>query len=226
MSGPVASRTAAERWEPTPETGTHASDGQARTALLWRLPEPMLVIASAPLGGGVGLRRWVVNAQVGKGYARLDVEEHLREIGRASGVEGDGVGMLTAAPVERPSEGADGGVRSFATVGLSAPVWASAPEGQAPPPAGTINVVAILPVRLGEAALVNAVMTVTEAKTQALLEAGVPGTGTASDALCVLCRASGTAERYGGPRSQWGARLARAVHQAVTAGIEVASRRR
>ena len=52
-------------------------------------------------------------------------------------------------------------------------------------------------------------VTATEAKAQALVEAGVPGTGTASDAVVVCCPPGGT-EPYGGPRSVWGARLARA----------------
>jgi adenosylcobinamide amidohydrolase len=66
---------------------------------------------------------------------------------------------------------------------------------------------------------VNAVMTVTEAKAQALFEAGVPGTGTASDAVCIVCRPDGAAEPFAGPRSRVGAPLARAVHTAVRRGV-------
>jgi len=66
---------------------------------------------------------------------------------------------------------------------------------------------------------VNAVMTVTEAKAQALLEMGVPGTGTASDAVCVACAPYGTVETFAGPRSRIGAPLARAVHAAVRHGV-------
>ena len=77
---------------------------------------------------------------------------------------------------------------------------------------------AVLPVRLTDAALLNALCTATEAKTQALVEASVPGSGTASDAVTVACPATGPAEPFGGPRSPWGARLARAVHSAVLEG--------
>lgn len=78
-----------------------------------------------------------------------------------------------------------------------------------------------MPVGLDPAAAVNAVMTVTEAKTQALLDAGVPGTGTASDSV-VICWPPHhqPVERFAGPRSLWGARLARTVYEAVSAGIE------
>jgi adenosylcobinamide amidohydrolase len=79
--------------------------------------------------------------------------------------------------------------------------------------------VIVVPERLSEGALVNAVGTATEAKTQALWEAGVMGTGTATDALCVLCPSDGPAHPYGGPRSTWGSRLARAVHVAVLSGV-------
>ncbi|WP_433478680.1 adenosylcobinamide amidohydrolase [Spirillospora sp. CA-142024] len=83
---------------------------------------------------------------------------------------------------------------------------------------GTVNIVVAVPVPMSDAALVNAVVTATEAKTQALLEAGFPCTGTASDAICVVATTGGTQEIFAGPRSTWGSRLARAVHAAVHAG--------
>jgi adenosylcobinamide amidohydrolase len=85
--------------------------------------------------------------------------------------------------------------------------------------------VAVLGRRLSRAALVNAVMTVTEAKSQALWEAGFAGTGTPSDAVAVLCAPSGPAEAFGGPRSRYGSRLARAVHRAVLDGSRRAGTR-
>jgi len=78
-----------------------------------------------------------------------------------------------------------------------------------------VNVVAFLPVRHTDAALANMLCTVTEAKVQAFLDGGVPGTGTASDAVTVLCPPSGPAEPFGGPRSEFGARVARATYAAL-----------
>lgn len=187
--------------------------------LVWRLPEPLLAISSAPLGGGVGQRSWVLNAGVTTGYDRRDPEVHLAELASAAGLAGPGVGMMTAVDVRGVVCASDGGVTVDATIGVSWPVWAAGDERlDDPPEVGTINVVAFVPERLGEAALVNAVGTVTEAKAQALWEAGVYGTGTASDALCILCPASGEPHSFGGPRSRWGACLARAVHRAVLQG--------
>ena len=84
--------------------------------------------------------------------------------------------------------------------------------------AGTINIIAVLPERLSDGALVNAVATITEAKVQALFEAGIRGTGTATDAVCVVCPEDGRPHDFGGPRSRWGSRLARATHAAVLDG--------
>ena len=191
----------------------------AQPVLVWRFAEPMLAIASAPHGGGIGPRDWVVNAQVPSDYARVDPADHLGEIAAELGCTGAGVGLLTAASVGAYSEASDHGVTAFATVGLRYPTWAAAPAGAGENAAvGTINIVAFVPTRLADGALVNAVMTVTEAKTQALLDAGVDGTGTASDAVCVLTPREGRAEPFAGPRSDIGAALARAVHAAVTAG--------
>ena len=200
--------------------GRHSSDGTVLPVLVWRFSSPILAISSAPVGGGIGTRSWVMNAQVPRDYTRTDLSAHIREIAAANGCEGDGVGMLTAAPVGRVSSASEAGFEAWATVGLRLVTWAADTDDRAfewTP--GTINVLARVPVRCAEAALVNAVMTATEAKTQALFERQVPGTGTASDAVCVVCPASGAAEQFAGPRSDVGAALARVVHAAVASGI-------
>ncbi|WP_417551355.1 adenosylcobinamide amidohydrolase [Microbispora triticiradicis] len=237
---------------PRPSLTHRAEDGARLGTLLWRFGPGWRMISSAMLGGGIGPREWVLNAQVASGYARMDPVEHMASLGP----EGPGVGMMTAASVERFRVAADGGAEAAATVGLGVPTWAASPEGvpdpglpavpqpgrrpprHAPergreatretlgpedaaacvPRPGTVNILVAVPVAFSDAALVNAVMTVTEAKTQALLEAGFPCTGTASDAVCVAVRREGTAEPFGGPRSVWGARIARAVHRAVLDG--------
>jgi len=179
----------------------------------------MRMIASAAHGGGLGLRRWVLNAQVPASYGRRDPEHHLAKLGVSLGLPGHGVGMLTAADVRRVTITTDKGVEVAATVGLDHPTWAAAPdEGRPASLVGTINLVVVLPERLSDAALVNAVATSTEAKAQALWDVGVAATGTATDAVCIACPDGGRMHTFGGPRSIWGSRLARAVHGAVIAG--------
>ncbi|OLB79069.1 MAG: hypothetical protein AUI14_11380 [Actinobacteria bacterium 13_2_20CM_2_71_6] len=52
----------------------------------------------------------------------------------------------------------------------------------------------------------------------AAADLGIPGTGTCTDATVVSCPPQGPVEGYGGPRSTWGARLARAAYEAIVRG--------
>ena len=190
-----------------------------RPVLLWRTDRPWLAISSAVHGGGIGERDWVLNATVPSDYDHDDPGADVAEIAAACGLTGAGTGMVTALDVRREVTVTDREVTVTVTTGIGAhPTWAAGDETLAWLP-GTINVVGWFPVRLEPAALVNAVATAAEAKAQALLEGGVPGTGTPTDATILLCPATGPAEAYGGPRSVYGARLARAVHAAVRAGL-------
>ena len=194
--------------------------GRGLPVLVWRGTRPLRMVASAPHGGGIGTRRWVVNAQVPASYGRRDPDHHLTKLGVSLGLPGRGVGMLTAADVRAVSSVTDSGVEVSATVGLGHPTWAAAPDDSGPVSmVGTINLVVLMPERLSDAALVNAIATATEAKAQALWESGISGTGTATDAVCIACPDEGAPHAFGGPRSVWGARLARAVHGAVLAGL-------
>ena len=195
--------------------------------LVWRFDEPVRAVSSAVLGGGVGPRRWITNATVGFQYDDPDPEAHAARIAVELGLDpSEGVGLLTAVDVARHTSAADDGAEVVATTGLGAVTWAAAPDGNfhewRP---GTINIVAWVPEPLADAALVNLVATVAEAKAQALAEAGVPATGTPTDAVVVCCPAGAAPDdddhRYGGPRSRWGARVARAVHVAVLEGVDL-----
>jgi adenosylcobinamide hydrolase len=201
--------------------GQYQDGAQTRPVLVWRFAVPRRVVSSAPISGGIGVWGWIINAQVPLSYARTDIEAHLRSIAAVNGCAGDGVGMLTAASVEFVTHAVDDDVRAWATVGLRVPTWAAAPDAETVDTLrpGTINVVVTVPARLTDGALVNSVMTATEAKTQALFDAGIDATGTASDAVCVVCPTEGPVEPFGGPRSRFGAPLARAVHEAVRRGI-------
>jgi adenosylcobinamide hydrolase len=202
--------------------------GRAWPALLWAPGPGWRTVSTAMDGGGLGPRQWWLNAQVDRVYDHADPAAHVREIAAGLGLTGAGVGMVTAADVRCWTRADDHGVVAAATVGLGLPVFAAAPDHEiaaetVPRGPGTINVLVVVPAPLSDAALVNAVITATEAKTQALGETGVPGTGTSSDALCIACPVGtgGAYEPYGGPRSTWGARVARAVHTAVGEGTRL-----
>jgi adenosylcobinamide hydrolase len=204
-----------------------AEGGRTWPVLLWSPGPAWQTVSTAVEGGGLGRRSWWLNTQVERLYDRPDPAAHVREIAAALGLTGAGVGMLTAADVSARTRARDAGVAVTATVGLGLPVFAAVADrmiaAETAPAPGTINLLVVVPVPLSDAALVNAVITATEAKTQALVESRVPGTGTSSDAVCIACPApSGEPpEPFGGPRSIWGARIARAVHAAVTEGTRL-----
>ena len=146
--------------------------------------------------------------------------EHAAEVAAELDLSGAGVAMFTAVDLSRSVSADCEGVLVDATVGISHPTWAadSAPGTHTSSAPGTINLVVRMPVALDPGAAVNAVMTVTEAKAQALGDRGVPGTGTATDAVTVTWPSGGAPERFAGPRSQWGWRLGQAAYRAVWVG--------
>ena len=205
-----------------PELGRHGDDAPV---LVWRFDTDVRAVASAVVGGGLGPRRWITNATVGLHYDEPDPADHARRIAAGCGLgEADGIGLLTAVDVRDFTTAVDGGAEVVATTGLGAITWAAAADGEFEGwEPGTINVVAWVPEPMADAALVNLVVTVTEAKVQALGGAGVPATGTPTDAVVVCCPAAPPPDdhhhRYGGPRSSWGSRVARAAHAAITEGV-------
>ena len=129
---------------------------------------PLLAVSSGPLGGGIGVRHWVVNATVPMSYHRDDPAAHLAELADRLGLDGPGVGLLTGVDVAEVVTRADTGVRVWATVGLGTPsgppprrrAAQPGPRPAGPPPAtagpgparrpgsgrvGTVNIVVYVP---------------------------------------------------------------------------------
>ncbi|MGD8150741.1 adenosylcobinamide amidohydrolase [Ornithinimicrobium sp. Y1694] len=204
--------------------------------LAWDVPAGWVALSSAAVGGGLLRPRWVLNAGVGDGFSRTDLATWSAEVAGQVGLTGRGCALLTAADVSQVQHAEVEGVLAWATVGVTKPTWpvrtgtinpATLEPGTTHPGSinpGTINIVVTVPVPLSGSALVQALGTITGAKAQVLVQAGVPGTGTASDAVVVLCPESSLeagAEQvpFAGVRSPWGAVIARAVHDAVATGL-------
>jgi adenosylcobinamide amidohydrolase len=151
----------------------YRQDGALLPIALWCPGPGYRMISSGVAGGSIESREWVLNAQVPAGYSRTDPAVHVAELAAGLGLEGEGVGLLTAARVSDAVQCEDEGVRVAAAVGLRVPTWAAMPSGSAdgkPVQAwrpGTINIIVSVPVPVRDEAYVNAVMTATEAKTQA-----------------------------------------------------------
>ena len=190
-----------------------------RNVLVWQFEQPVRALSSASVGGGFSMPAWLLNIGVPHDYSRIDLDEHAAAIAAGRHLSGPGIAMFTAVDVTRVEHASFEGASLSATVGVTKPTWAADPDaGHALWP-GTINLVAQVPVALEPAAMVQALLAMTEAKTQALMEAQVPGTGTASDAVTLLCPIADPAQRFGGVRSTWGHRLTMATHAAVRQGL-------
>ncbi|WP_084700368.1 adenosylcobinamide amidohydrolase [Streptacidiphilus anmyonensis] len=135
-------------------------------------------------------------------------------------------GASRAAQVDDLTWAEDQGVTAVVTTGIGVPTWAAAPDpvtadaGYRP---GTINILVAVSAPVCDSGLVNLLATATEAKVQALLDADCSCSGTPTDAICVAVREPVPGEQpelFGGPRSRWSSRLARAVHRAVLQGAE------
>ena len=134
------------------------------------------------------------------------------------------VGLLTAVPLRKARIALfeQEGLRVAALVTAGASNATSA--GVTPPCAskpGTINIILLLDAKLTRAAMLNAIITATEAKCAVLHEMdirtpdGMPATGTSTDTVTVAMTGHGPTQPYAGPATVVGWLIAKAVRQAV-----------
>ncbi len=200
-----------------------------REAVVVTAAEPLAVVSSAVVGGGLTSARAVVNLHVPKSLRLEETEARLAAFAERRRVPAPWVGLLTSAWTEkaRLAEAAADGIRALAvvTVGLSNRVAAGLDRAVAWSPA-TINTIVVVDAVAEPAALVNAVITATEVKTLALTAAGVRcddgrlASGTSTDAVVVAATGRGPRCRFGGPVSQLGAVVARAVREALGQAVD------
>ena len=199
-----------------------------REAVVVRSRDELTVVSSAIAAGGFARARAVVNVHVPKNFPCEDVDARLAGFVARRDVPAPWVGLLTSAWTEKAelASAAAHGLTALAvvTVGLSNRVAAGlTPAARWAP--STINTIVVVDADAEPAALVNAVITVTEVKTARLAAAGVRcadgalATGTSTDAVVVAATGRGRRRRFGGPVSELGAVVARAAHAALDAGI-------
>ena len=194
-----------------------------------RFDRMLPVVSSAVVGGGFALARAVVNVHVPKSFRCDDAERVLGDFVRRRAIASPYVGLLTAAWTENAevvTATADGlTATAVVTVGLSNAIGAGrSPAGAWTP--STINAIVLVEAAPEPVALVNLIITATEAKTLALAEAGVRAadgglaSGTSTDAVVVAATGRGPRCRFGGPVSELGAVVARAVREALGTGVD------
>lgn len=193
-------------------------------ALFIHSEQPLHTISSGLSGGGIQRLHSIVNMHVVKGYDNPDPIGDLENFVRRSNVNGPYIGMMTAAYILEAELSilTAGGLRvcTITTAGLSNPISA----GLTPPlklRPGTINSIILVDGSLTEAAMVNAIMTATEAKT-GLLHArsehtpeGHPTTGTSTDSLVIACTGKGEPLPYACAVTPVGYLIARTVRESL-----------
>jgi len=193
-----------------------------RTAevLIVHSQQPLTVLSSAVVGGGVVRVRYLLNRHVHRDYNCLDPVADLVVFARSQGINEAFVGQMTAVSLQKAravtlraetltvAAVVTAGVNNATTPGLSAPMT---------PGPGTINMILLIDACLPPAAMVHAVITATEVKTQVLMARGIrtpegyAATGTSTDALAVASTGSGTPLLYAGPVTLVGWLIGRCV---------------
>lgn len=229
-----------------PETGKWISLQKGLRALpgpgyiLAVATRPWVTVNSGIYGGGIGRKRYFLNRQVEKGYAS-DCPADEMACYLASQFElyspaskSDWAALMTAARVNDACwvvvSHQDCQVNVIVTAGVNNACSAGVTPYCVPPSdiikPGTINIMAFLSHSLTPGALVNAVQTVTEAKTQILRDLNVTcpvtgafASGTNTDATIIAAADSIPCE-YAGPGTLTGYMLALGVRKALTRAVK------
>jgi iron complex transport system ATP-binding protein len=194
---------------------------------------PLKVLGSAVLGGDLRSVRYIINHTVDKGYTGNDPERDLKQVADNLQLGQDVLGMMTAVSVAHTFlthvnyKGLS--VATLCTAGIGNPGVAGLPISKVIDQSkqGTINLILLIDGNLTDPAMVNAVITATEAKTRALFKAniclpgGEPVTGTTTDSIIVACTGRGEKLRYAGTGTDSGYLIGRTVYEAVLQGVNI-----
>lgn len=212
-----------------------------REYILVAAREPWVAVSSGIIGGGLGSKQYFINRQVEAGYCAGRPEEELaaflattfQEYKNSGG--SDWTALMTAAHVEDACFIRLARLDCQAAVIVTAGVNNACAAGITPHCTlgsrvnvlGTINIMAFLSHALSNGALVNAVQTVTEAKTQTLCELGVRcpitgayASGTSTDAVIVAAANTPFCHPYAGPATLMGYLLAFGVRKALPEALK------
>jgi len=207
--------------------GVHVDIGHE--AVVVRADEPLTTASSAVVGGGLGRASAIVNLHVPKNFRGEHADRVLEAFVARRSIPAPWVGLLTGARTEKAEVATEtiDGITAVAivTVGLSNPASAGRTAVAAWLPS-TINTILVVDAAATPAALVNLVMTVTEAKVMVVAEAGVrtldgdPASGTSTDAIVIAATGRGRRCEFGGPVSDLGWAAARAARAALSKGVD------
>ncbi len=207
---------------------------------------PLRTLNSSPWGGGFSTHKVIMNRQVDKLYNEADPLREMDDFIHREGLNPqETAGMLTAAKVKDVGyygltweAGEDGDTNEFGqklamkpeqeplqvcswvTVGLGNKARAGAELPVTSLYPGTINTIVVINGCLTDAAMVNAVITATEAKAAALQALGIlvegqSATGTTTDAVLIAATCRGKTYNYAGTATALGYLIGRTVYEAI-----------
>lgn len=201
------------------------------TTFLVSSTDKLKVLGSPVLGGGLTEARHIINHTVDKDYYNDSPERDLEKVAEGLKLTPDVLGLMTAVDVAHTvlSHANQNGFRviTLCTAGIGNPGVAGMHPGEVSVgyKPGTINLIVLIDGNLTRAAMVNAIVTATEAKTRALFKAKVslPSgelvTGTTTDSIVIACTGRGQAHRYAGTATEIGYLIGLTVYKAVGQGI-------
>ena len=208
--------------------------------ILIRFRRPRQVLSSSILNGGLVEAHQILNLKVPQNFhgRRSDFEppaQTLQTYADVLDLKGHTVGMMTAASMQsfrmKQSTCEDIAVSAVVTSGLAnakrigePAEWRYVDENLPKP--GTINVITVIDAALTPAAMVEAVMMATEAKSACLQALGIqgprsgqPATGTGTDAVAVAGNPAGRRVIYCGKHVLLGEILGRVVMGALQSSL-------
>ncbi|QYZ79503.1 hypothetical protein E2N92_08715 [Methanofollis formosanus] len=170
--------------------------------------------ASTGIAGGVGRVTTIFNHTVTTDFDHTDPAKYLWELAASRGYGPDYFGLLTAVSMRHLCVLQYDFITVFVTAGVTNP-------NPDPDPARphTINIIVTSREGLGDGALLETIITATEAKAMALREAGRSFTGTTTDAVVVA--SEGEVDHvYAGTFTEVGRRVYAAVLHGVREALD------
>lgn len=169
-------------------------------------------------GGGVREVTTLLNHTVSHEFSG-DPETTIQRESHRNGLFGPVFGLLTAVPVRTLCITRYDRVTCFITAGATHPDQDSSGKETSPPTAGTINIICCISGGMADQGLLDAIITITEAKALSLFRRGEKFAGTVTDAVIVASEGPGESE-YAGSATETG----RFIHEAVFFGVDNALR--
>lgn len=211
----------------------------SQSCLVVSAKTPLYTLSSALLGEGFGHRQHFANFHVDKHYDGHHPRDDLSRWLSNRHLPVSSVAMMTAVYLHSASvtsitlDGTPDGVMALVTAGVGNAVDISVAHTsdqrlvlRTSPRIGTINTFLFVDANLTDGALVNASLSATEAKVQALREVGVkdpysgtPATGTSTDSLSIAATQQGEATPYAGSGTLVGRAIGQVVYQATLASL-------